>query len=136
VGPILFFVRGCKQPGLQLGCNNFFSSAGEHPGKGWRGWVWRRKARADARVGREEGERRKERRWYLAFKSVNFRRPASRPQKTRPYFQRQDSTVENPQHSKIRSIYTHRCNAAPSIIKSRDSQPVSRIGASEVFITR
>lgn len=26
VGYILFFVRGCKQPGLQPGCNKFFSS--------------------------------------------------------------------------------------------------------------
>jgi hypothetical protein len=28
VGPILIFVRGCKRPGLQPGCNKFFS--------GWR----------------------------------------------------------------------------------------------------
>jgi hypothetical protein len=25
VGPILIFVRGCKRPGLQPGCNKFFS---------------------------------------------------------------------------------------------------------------
>jgi hypothetical protein len=27
VGPILIFVRGCKRPGLQPGCNKFFSLA-------------------------------------------------------------------------------------------------------------
>jgi hypothetical protein len=27
VGHIYLFVRGCKQPGLQPGCNKFFSSS-------------------------------------------------------------------------------------------------------------
>jgi hypothetical protein len=34
VGPILIFVRGCKQSGLQVGCSKFFSL---NKGKGARG---------------------------------------------------------------------------------------------------
>jgi hypothetical protein len=41
VGSILIFVRGCKRPGLQPGCNKFFSARERRGRAGWP-WPWLR----------------------------------------------------------------------------------------------